>query len=98
MTIRRNAACLIIFSTALSRCSYGIDYGKTMAQKVKQVLGSESTKHFRFASYPVDNFGVASEYDKSGTELCATWTCIAADSDVPTDGASLLSLTTKSGV
>jgi len=95
--LRTHRIVTAAFALALAANCYAIDYGKTMAKKVKQVLGN-STKHFKFASYPVNNFGVATAYDNSNTELCATWTCLAADSDVPTDTASLLSITTKSGV
>jgi hypothetical protein len=87
----------LILLVVLSLPCYAIDYGKTMAKKVKEVLGGNTTKHFKFASYPVNNFGVATAYAKDGTELCATWTCLADDADVPTDTDALLSVTTKSG-
>jgi len=91
---RHNLAALVTFVP----CCHAVDYGKTMAKKVREVLGGSSTRHFKFASYPVNNFGVVTEYDKKNTELCATWTCVAPDNDVPTDPDSLLSITTKSGV
>lgn len=88
----------LILLMTVANSTYAIDYGKTMAKKVRETLGSNSTRHFKFASYPVNNFGVATAYDKSGTELCATWTCLTSDTDVPTDPDSLLSITTKSGM
>ena len=49
-----------------------------MEQKVRAVLGKDSTKGFKFASYPVDNFGLATFYDSANnTEICATWSCIS---------------------
>jgi hypothetical protein len=95
--MRPSALLAVPLLFAINGPSHAIDYGKTMAKKVKETLGAGSTKHFKFASYPVNNFGVATAYDSSGTELCATWTCLAEDSDVPTDADSLLSITTKSG-
>jgi hypothetical protein len=96
--MRSRFALLVLFVILAAASGLSaIDYGKTMAKKVKETLGSGNTRHFKFATYPVSNFGVATAYDQSGTELCATWTCLASDSDIPTDASSLLSITTKSG-
>jgi hypothetical protein len=93
----RPIAVVCLVALAAMTCAAAVDYGKTMANKVRQALGAGSTQHFKFATYPVNNFGIATAYDQNGTELCATWTCLTSDNDVPTDPDALLSLTTKAG-
>src|SRR5947209_11291066 len=73
------------------------DYGHEMAKKVKQSLGGSFAKHFKFATYPVDNFGLATIYRGDGTEVCATWTCLGGDEVTPSSATDLLELKTTTG-
>ena len=77
---------IVLGCSLLAAIASAQDYGKVMEQKLKTLLGAPSTKGYSFASYPVDNFGLyTSTNSQTQTELCATWTCIAEDNDVPAD-------------
>jgi hypothetical protein len=54
-----------------------------MARKVKDALGGRS-KGYTFATYPLDNFGLATAYEDKANpsrELCATWDCLGVKDD-----------------
>jgi hypothetical protein len=88
---------LITCLLSITVLSNAQDYGRIMEQKVRSLLGRNSTRGYQFASYPVDNFGLATCYDsREKTQICATWTCLAEDKDVPpdTDADSQLKLIT----
>jgi hypothetical protein len=67
-----------------------IDYGQLMAKKVKEVLGRRSSG-YTFATYPVDNFGLATAYEDKADpsrELCATWDCLGVSDDEQVEAMS----------
>jgi hypothetical protein len=67
-----------------------IDYGHLMAKKVKEALGSRSNG-YTFATYPIDNFGLATAYEDKvdpSRALCATWDCIGVSGDMQVEAMS----------
>lgn len=74
----------VLVICSLCSMAFATDYGQLMAKKVKSAFG-KTAKGYTFATYPLDNFGVATAYDgKTGvaTEICATWDCLGiSDAD-----------------
>src|SRR6266481_5413656 len=63
--------------------SFAVDYGQLMATKVKAAIGKRANG-YTFATYPVDNFGLATAYEDKVSpekELCATWDCLGVSDD-----------------
>jgi len=79
-TTLRIVAALSCVCTA----AFASDYGELMTAKVKTALGKNAVKGYTFATYPLDNFGIATAYDgKPGanTQICATWDCLGLSDD-----------------
>ncbi len=80
----------LVVGITMAQRALAIDYGQLMAKKVKEALGNRSNG-YTFATYPIDNFGVATAYEGKAdpsTELCATWDCIGVSDDVQVEKMS----------
>jgi hypothetical protein len=68
----------------LCSAAFAADYGQLMTTKVRSALGGNAVRGYTFATYPLDNFGVATAYEgKPGasTQVCATWDCLGINDD-----------------
>jgi hypothetical protein len=80
MQIRLLAIASIIFVNS----AWAVDYGGLMTKKVSAVLGKQTVKGYVFASYPLDNYGLATAYEgkvNAAKQLCATWDCLGINDD-----------------
>jgi hypothetical protein len=76
-----------------SSTAFGVDYGQLMAAKVKAALGDNATKGYKFATYPVDNFGLATAYESKvdiNKQICVTWDCLGISDDSKVDAFSAI--------
>src|SRR5688572_6625008 len=75
---------LLFLSIIFSLPVLAVDYGQFMTNKVKAVLGNKAVRGYTFATYPLDNFGLATAYDgkvNPSKQICATWDCIGISDD-----------------
>jgi len=73
----------LVLSLMLCHGSFAVDYGQLMAAKVRAAIGKRANG-YTFATYPVDNFGLATAYEDKVSpekELCATWDCLGVSDD-----------------
>lgn len=81
MFAKRLTVLAVVF--CLAQPAYAVDYGQLMAKRVKEVLGKRANG-YTFATYPVDNFGLATAYEDKvdpSKEVCATWDCLGISDD-----------------
>src|SRR5689334_12516784 len=86
LTFAVTATFIVTSSSALS-----IDYGQLMTNKVRDALGRKAVQGYTFATYPLDNYGLGTAYERkvnAAKQLCATWDCLGI-----TDSKQLAGLT-----
>lgn len=80
----KKLTCVLILTALGSGTGFAADYGQLMTSKVKAALGKNAVRGYTFATYPLDNFGIATAYEgKPGasSQVCATWDCLGMSDD-----------------
>jgi hypothetical protein len=114
--MRREGTSVILLAALavaglLASCD-GEDYSAIMRSRVKAALGDQFTinkldpKHFKWLTYPTDNFGVATVYvlPSAGAVpsildfYCDTWDCLGLAGAIPNDPEKRLSLSGAAAV
>jgi len=88
MNFRKLIALLVVI--VMAQPVVAVDYGQLMANRVKEVLKGKANG-YTFATYPVDNFGLATAYEDKvdpSKELCATWDCLGVSDDAKVEAMS----------
>lgn len=83
--LRKLTGILIVL---MMSSAFATDYGELMAKKVKAALGDSATKGYKFSTYPVDNFGLATAYESKvevSKQVCVTWDCLGISDDAKVD-------------
>ncbi len=81
-TITRISRMLLLLATCNQLVA--VDYGELMTAKIRNVLGKKGVKGYTFATYPLDNYGLATAYEgkvNPEREICATWDCLGIRTD-----------------